>query len=93
VVKRALSKDREKLINTSMFNVAVKTLIDFPSSQTVVKLSNEFQPQHKRFTSIFLTNLFLEPRQSRAVLNYLENFLLDQEICQNLRAWLNDSVT
>jgi hypothetical protein len=25
-------------------------------------------------------------------LNSLKNFLLDQEICQNLPAWLNDSV-
>jgi hypothetical protein len=62
------------------------------SPQTVIKLSNEFQPQHKRFTSIFLLKLLVSPQKSRAVLNYLENFLHDQDICQNLPASLNDSV-
>jgi hypothetical protein len=87
-----LSEDMEKLINTSMLNVTVKTMIDTPSLQTFVKLSNEFQPQHKQGTSIFLMNLLVALQKSWVVLNYLENFLLDHKICQNFPAWLNDSV-
>jgi hypothetical protein len=79
-------------INTFMLNVALKTMVDFPSNQTVERLCAQVQPQHKRFCSLFLPNLLLMQSKTRRISKFVDDFMQDAEICQNLPTWLNDSV-
>ncbi|OHT02170.1 hypothetical protein TRFO_30825 [Tritrichomonas foetus] len=81
IVKVCNKEIQETPLNQFLLKVAFKTMVDYPSGQSMQKLFTELSPQQRRFSALFLSNLLVTSPKTRVISNYVDNYLQDPKIC------------